>query len=92
MPVLYDFHEVEQLLSVEHPHSEVIEYEQVSLCEFGKEAVQRAGYPREGDFLEEAVEVVVGHLVSVHARLVAEGRAEPALSCAGRGGFSVLRQ
>ena len=42
MPVLYDLHEVKQLLPVEHLHAKVIQYEQVRLCQLGKEAVQRA--------------------------------------------------
>ena len=84
MPVLYDFHEVEQLLSVEHLHAEVVDDEQVRLCELGKEAVQAAGHSGERDLLEEAVQVVVGHLQAIHACLVAERGSEPAL--AGPGG------
>ena len=42
MSVLYDFHKVKQLLTIEHLHAEVIQYEQVSLCELGKEPVQGA--------------------------------------------------
>ena len=43
MPVLYDFHKVKQLLTIEHLHAEVIQDEQVSLCELGKEPVQGTG-------------------------------------------------
>ena len=32
VPVLYDLHEVKQLLLVKHLHAKVIQYEQVRLC------------------------------------------------------------
>lgn len=83
MPVLYDFHEVKQLLSVEHPHPEVVEDEQVGLRDFGEEAVQGAGDARQRDLLEEAVEVEVGHLVAVHAGLMPQRGGEPSLAGAG---------
>ena len=41
--VLYDFHKIKQLLNIEHLHAEVIQYEQVSLCELDKEPVQGTG-------------------------------------------------
>ena len=43
MSVLYDFHKIKQLLTIEHLHAEVIQDEQVSLCELGKEPVQGTG-------------------------------------------------
>ena len=43
--VFYYFHQVKQLLSLKHLHAKVIQYEQVCLCYFGEELVQRTGYP-----------------------------------------------
>ena len=41
VPVLYDLHEVKQLLPVEHLHAKVIQYEQVRLCQLGKDVYKR---------------------------------------------------
>ena len=65
MPVFYDFHKVKQLLAIEHLHAEVIQYEQVSLRELGKEPVQCAGDSCKGNLLEETVDIVVCLLESV---------------------------
>ena len=59
MPVLYDFHKVKQLLTIEHLHAKVIQYEQVCLCELGKEPVQGTGDARKCNLLEETVDIVV---------------------------------
>ncbi len=53
MPVLYDFHEVKQLLAIEHLHAKVIQDEHVRLRESGKEPVQCAGDACKGNLLEE---------------------------------------
>lgn len=74
---------VKELLAVQHFHAEVIDDEQVSLCEFGEEAVCRACDPGQCQLLEEPVEVEVGDPEAVHASLMAKCGAEPALSGAG---------
>ena len=61
MPVLYDFHEVKQLLTVEYIHAKVVPYEQVCLRKLGKETVQCAGDACKGNLFEEAVDIVVCH-------------------------------
>ena len=38
--ILYNFHKVEQLLTIEDLHAKVIQYEQVRLGKLGKETVQ----------------------------------------------------
>lgn len=84
MSVLYCFHKVKQLLTIEHLHAEVIQYEQVGLCEFGKEPVQGTGDACKRYLLKETVNIVVCHLESVHAGLMPQGSTEPALACSCR--------
>ena len=81
--VLDNLHEVKQLLPVKDLHAEVVEYEQVGLCQPVEEAMQAARHPCQGYLLEEPVEVEVGHLQAVHTCLVPESRGEPAFAGAG---------
>ena len=81
--VFYYFHQVKQLLPLKHLHAKVIQYEQVCLCYFGEELVQRTGYPCQCYLLEEFHDVEVHHFVSVQAYLIAQRGSEPALSRTG---------
>ena len=60
VPILYDFEEVEQLLTVESLHSEVVDDEQVGGGQAVEEPQQRGLDAMDGHLLEELVEVVVG--------------------------------
>ena len=86
MSVLDDLKEVEQLLSVESLHAEVVDDEQVGGGQLVEEPQQRGLDAVDGHLLEELVEVVVGGVEAAEAGLVAEGRSQPALAGAGRAG------
>lgn len=84
--VLDDLKEVEQLLSVEGFHAEVVDDEQVGGGHAVEEPQQRCLYAVDGHLFEELVEVEVGGVEAAEAGLVAEGRSQPALAGAGRAG------
>lgn len=86
VPVLDDFQEVEQLLSVESLHAEVVDDEQVGGGQPVEGPQQRGLDAVDGHLLEELVEVVVGGVEAAEAGLVAQGRGQPALAGAGRAG------
>ena len=86
VPVLDDLKEVEQLLSVEGLHAEVVDDEQVGGGQLVEEPRQRGLDAVDGHLLEELAEVEVGGVEAAEAGLVAEGRSQPALAGAGRAG------
>ena len=89
MPVLDNLKEVEQLLSVEGFHAEVVNDEQVGGGHAVEEPQQRCLYAVDGHLFEELVEVEVGGVEAAEAGLVAEGRSQPALAGAGRAGDTI---
>ena len=84
--VLDDFEEVEQLLTVEGLHAEVVDDEQVGGGQSVEEPQQRGLDPVYGHLLEEFAEVEVGGVEAAEACLVSEGRGQPALAGAGGAG------
>lgn len=79
VPVFDDFHHVEELLSVKHFHSEVVQYQEVCLRDSGEKLVLRARDACEGGVVQQLVHVVVRGPDSVGAGLVSEGCCQPAL-------------
>ena len=86
MAVLHQFQEVKHLLLVKGAYSEVVDDEQVGVCHLVEELGQRTLHACHRNLLEEFEDVVVAHLESHHACLVAQYGGEPALAGSGRAG------